>query len=124
MADRAVHLCDLELVLKVRYGAQPPDDHVCLSRRYVIYQKAAEGVNHHPLFILEHVADQADPFVDGKQVILLGIGGHRHQHLIENLQSSAYDVQMTIGNGIKGTGIDCDFLHSPSSVKNSSAVSP
>jgi len=47
----------------------------------------------------------------GEKGVLLQIEGYRDYDLVEDLKSPLDDIQVAVGNGIKGSGIDHSFFH-------------
>jgi len=88
LADAAVHLGDLELVLEIRDGPQPSDDHIGLPGGYIIYQKSGKGVNRDPFLVPDDLTDHVNPLIKAEQGIFLGVAGNRHDDLVKDFQTA------------------------------------
>src|SRR5512137_1123182 len=60
LADAAVHLGDLELVLEIRDGPQTPDDDMGLPAGHIIDQQTGKGIHRDPLLPLYDLTDHVD----------------------------------------------------------------
>ncbi len=69
--------------------------------RGVFYQQAVEGVDGDRGVIRQGHPDHLHPLLDGKQGLLKGVGGHRHDDPVKDLQSPLDQVQMAVGDGVE-----------------------
>src|SRR5580704_341589 len=124
--EAGVHPHHLKLVLEVGNCAQPADDDAGADRLGELHQQGLKGA-HLDAFgrlALEQLgdvgADDLNPFVGRKERALAVVARHRDDQPVDNLRGAANDVEMAVGDRVKGAGIDadprCAHLPSPSSL--------
>ncbi len=102
----AVHQRHLELVLKVGYGPQPPDNGLGLLPAGEIDEQPLEmnhaDIRHGP----DHFADQRDALLIREEAGLGFIDGNGHNDLVKKPGSPMDDIKVPVGDGVKTAGID------------------
>lgn len=105
-----VHQCELELKLKVRHRAEPPDKGDRFFFFGKIDQQAFERFHHNVGDVLSRLLNQIHPFGERKESLLGAVFGHADDQFIKNTHSSAEHIKVTIGDGIKASGVN-DLAH-------------
>src|SRR4030095_1035292 len=130
--EPGVHAGHLELVFEIRHRTQPADDDAGFDRLGEAHQQAGKGAHLDALDRVrlaemgDLVAYDLDPLVGREQRPLAVIAGDPDDQPIDDMQGSADDVGMAIGDRVEGTGVDPDataHLFSPSPLP-SEAASP
>ena len=96
-----VHHGQLKFVLEIGNGPETPQDGPGFLARGVFYQQAVEGVNGDHGVIRQGHPAHLHPLFDGKQGLLKGVGGHRHDDPVKDLQGSLDQVHVAVGDGVE-----------------------
>src|SRR5215472_61230 len=101
-----VHLRHLHLVLEVADGAQPLDHRGDPVGRAEVHQQAVEPLDSDVAVAAGDLAQHLDALVDREQAALGDVDQHRDDHLVVQARGAADDVEVTVGDRIKGTRTD------------------
>src|SRR5215217_2031599 len=107
--EMGVHVRQLELVFEIRNCAQPAYDNTGILRAGVIYGQPGKTINANVWLELRRhdLAGQPNALLGGKERtgLLLALVD-RDDDLVEQLRSTACDVDMAKRNGIETAGVD------------------
>src|SRR6516164_2596310 len=101
-----VHLRHLHLVLEVADGAQPLDHRGDPVGRTEVHQQAVEPLDPDVAVAAGDLAQHLHALVDREQAALGDVDQHRDDHLVVQARGAADDVEVTVGDRIKGTRTD------------------
>src|SRR5713226_9536130 len=112
-----VHQRHLKFVVEVRDRAQTTDDDVRLFLLNIIDEQAVKTIIQHAVadvgkFLAEHV----DPFLRTEQeTIFLWVVDDRDDDFIDDLQTTANNVDVPVGRWVERPRINCPAVHAASS---------
>src|SRR3989454_5379779 len=113
--DRApelpVHQRHLELVLEIGDGADPPHDAVGPFACHQVDQKPVERDDAKVAQLRGGLVDHLESFFHREERLLRGIGDHRDDELVEDLEAALDDVDVAVVDRIEHTGIDSALGH-------------
>src|SRR4029077_2036869 len=101
-----VHLRHLHLVLEVADGPQPLDHRADPVGRAEVHQQAVEPLDLDVAVAAGDLAQHLDALVDREQAALGDIDQHGDDNLVVQAGRAADDVEVTVGDWIKGTRTD------------------
>src|SRR5207247_7059767 len=101
-----VHLRHLHLVLEVADGPQPLDHRGDPVGRAEVHQQAVEPLDLDVAVASGDLAQHLDALVDREQAALGDVDQHRDDDLVVPAGRAADDVEVTVGDWIKGTRTD------------------
>src|SRR5204863_3090176 len=101
-----VHLRHLHLVLEVADGTQPLDHRADPVGRAEVHQQAVEPLDLDIAVTAGDLAQHLDALVDREQAVLGDVDQHRDDDLVVQARRAADDVEVTVGDGIKGSWTD------------------
>src|SRR5215467_8771217 len=101
-----VHLRHLHLVLEIADGSQPLDHRGDPVGRAEVHEQAVEPLDPDVAVTAGDLAQHLDALVDREQAVLGDVDQHRDDHLVIQARRAADDVEVTVGDRIKGTRTD------------------
>ena len=99
--EAVVRRSHLELVFEVGDGPQALDNDVRVDFFREVNEQVVERHNRNVVHACRSLASEGDTFFDGEQRALLRRVGDSHHDFVEHLGCAAYDIKMTVGNGIE-----------------------
>ena len=103
----AVHERQLELVFKVRGGAQPAQQGACPALGGIFHGKARKRLNYGAWFVFQRHAGHFHPFFMAEQRKLGRAVGHGHNNLVKYFATTPYKAQVPVGQRIESAGVEC-----------------
>src|SRR5207249_4332193 len=70
----------------------------------VVHEQAGERVHLDPVLSPEGLADDGHPFLDREERVLLRVDEDRDRDLVEDRETAADDVEVTVRDGIERAG--------------------
>src|SRR5690554_7742730 len=102
----AVHAGHLKFVFEVGNSPQPADDHPAIYFTHKVLKKAPEAFYGDVRIMAENFSCDFNAFVDGEERPFVGAVRHADHHLIEQAGSTADQIFVATGEGIKSSWVD------------------
>jgi hypothetical protein len=106
--QRLIDLRQLKLCLKVADGAHPAHDDRRADAAHIINGQCRIGINFDTRKVTGRFAQQGYSFFCAEEQLFIGAIKDGHDDRIENARRTRSNIEMTIGNGIEASWIDCD----------------
>ena len=106
--EAAVHEGHLEFVFVVGDGADAADDEAGAAAGGVVGEQAVEGFDADVFAAGEGFADHFGALVDGEQGGLGFVAENGDDEVIDDAGGAADDVEVAVGEGVEGSGVDGD----------------
>ena len=102
----AVHQRQLELKLKIADRTKPANERYRIQFAGKIDQEPLKGKHPNLGHLARRLAKQLHPFIEGKEAFLGVVLRNRNNQFIKQPAGPCNDIEMSIGDGVKASGIE------------------
>src|SRR5262245_39025697 len=96
-----IHERHLELVLEIRYCAETANQRAGPPPAGVLDEQPVEGVHFDVRVLAEHLSNDLDALLGGKQRMFFGVDQHGDDDSLEQMRAAENDVDMTVRQRIE-----------------------